>query len=121
MKKTAIFFVIAFSALTVSAQADEIQRSVERFKDVAHLAEAHCKDVYGETDRCLDRQFNCFVEVMNLEGTHESALDRATRDASTYNREGNTIAVDFCMFVRRAKIYDVQEQARQAREEMGGW
>ena len=110
----ATFFL--FQAVSL-IQAQDMDKIVQHFEQVDHYAEAHCKDSYLGVEECMDRQFNCFVEMNNMY-VSQDVVEKAKRAGTVYDRDGNVKAMDFCEIKSKARLYHAQEQVQEAQERM---
>ncbi len=101
-----------------SAQSEDMDKILKLWKKKSHYAEAVCEQSLGDFDECMDRQFNCFVEMGNMYGISQAVTKKAKREAAVYNREGEVKAIDFCELKRKARIYDAQEKLEEAQRSL---
>jgi hypothetical protein len=103
-----------FQAFTLT-QAQDMDKIVQHFEKVDHYAEEHCEDSYLGIEECMDRQFNCFVEMDSV-FVSQGVVQKAKRAGTEYDRKGNVETMDFCEIKRKARLYHAQEQVQEAQE-----
>ena len=118
MYKIIAAIAICVFAATGTASAEGMQKYVKAFEEVEHLAQAHCDTQFGDSEACMDRQFNAFIELNDVY-VSDAVFEKATRHATTYGRDGKAKAFDFREALRKAKIYHAQEKLGEYQEYMG--
>ena len=118
MYKIIAAIAICVFAATGTASAEGMQKYVKAFEEVEHLAQAHCDTQFGDSEACMDRQFNAFIEMHDIY-VSDAVSERALRHATTYSRDGKAKAFDFREALRKAKLYHVQEKMNKYQNHMG--
>ena len=118
MYKIIATIAICVFAATGTASAEGMQKYVKAFEEVEHLAQAHCDTQFGDSEACMDRQFNAFIEMHDIY-VSDAVSERALRHATTYSRDGKVKSFDFREALRKAKLYHVQEKMNKYQNHMG--